>query len=95
MSERLVHGVIPVVVVNRGKPVVLTADYVLQRERVAVPVGVQRVRERQLARGFPLLAEVHEQLVLDTFGGIGGQLDVFIRLEGVDCLDQPDGADRD
>ena len=43
----------------------------------------------------PLGAEVHQDLVFDTAGGIGGQAHVLVRLEGTDPLDQSDGADGD
>ena len=41
------------------------------------------------------LAQVHEDLVFNTPGGIGSQLDVLFRVEGIDRLDQSDGADGD
>ena len=41
------------------------------------------------------LAQVHQDLVFDAAGGVGGQLDVLGRLIGAHRLDQPDGADGD
>ena len=78
-GERAVHGEIAVVLFYGGKTVVLAADDVLQGERVAVAIGFERVGQGKLSRVFPLLPEVHEQLVLNAFGGIGGQTDAFIR----------------
>ena len=33
--------------------------------------------------------------IFNAAGGIGGQLDVFVGLEGVDGFDQADGSDGD
>ena len=40
-----------------------------------------------------MLADVHQNLIFDTAGCVGGKLDVLVCLEGVDRLDQPDCAD--
>ena len=92
-GERTMHGEIAVVLFYGSKTVVLAADDILQGQRVAVAIGFERVGQRKLSRVFPLLPEMHEQLVLNAFGSIGGQTDAFIRPEGTDCLNQPDGAD--
>lgn len=88
------HGIIPVVLLNGGKPVILTADDILQGKRIAVAVGLECVGQGQLARALALLAEVHEQLVLNALGSICRQPYVLIRPEGADGLDQTDRADR-
>ena len=94
-SKRPVHGVVSVVLLDSRKPLIFTADHILQRKRVAVAVGLKRIGQRQLERALALLPEMHEQLVLNTLGGIGRQADVFVRPEGAHRLDQPDRADRD
>ena len=66
-----------------------------EEELVAVPVGAQGLVKGDLAllpRGFP---QVHEDLVLNAPGGVGGQLDLLGRLVGAHRLDQADGADGD
>ena len=35
---------------------------------------------------------MHQNLVLDTPGRVGGQLDILVGLEGIDGLDETDGA---
>ena len=47
---------------------------------------------RALGGIFP---QVHEDLILDAAGGVGGQLDVLVGPKGVDGLDEADGADGD
>lgn len=91
----MVHGIIPVVFVDGGKSVILTADDILQGERIAVAVSFERVGQRKLACGLAFLPKVHQQFVLDTFGGIGRQPDVFVRTEGADRFDQSDCSKRD
>ena len=94
MGERVVHGIVAVVLIDGGQPLVLAADDVLQGKGVAIPIGLERIRQRKLACGFAFLAEVHQQLVLDALGRIGRQTDIFIRPEGADRLDQPNRTNR-
>ena len=75
--------------------VVVHADDVHQGEGVAVPVGVDGVGQGHIPLVFPLASEVHENLVLHAPAGIGCQPDVFIRLEGGNPLDEPDGPNGD
>ena len=72
----------------------LRAEDVRQQQLVAVPVDVQRLVDRHLVLLRLGLAQIHQNLVLDTARSVGGQLDVFFRAEGVDRLNQADGADR-
>src|SRR5699024_11023834 len=46
-GERVVHGVVPVVFLDSGKPIVLAADDILQRERVAVARSEEYTSELQ------------------------------------------------
>ena len=86
------HGEVAVVFFHGGQTVIFAADDILQCQRIAVAIGFQRVGQRQLARVFSFLTEVHQQLVLNAFGGIGRQTDAFIRTEGVDRFDQSNRA---
>ena len=94
-GECALHGVVAVVLLDCAQPFVLAADHILQGEGIAVAVGFERVGQRQFARRLALVPEVHEQLVLDALGGVGGKADALVRAERADCFDQPDGADRD
>lgn len=94
-GERAVHGKIAVVLFHCGKTVIFAADDILQGQCIAVAVAFECVGQGQFSRVFPLLPEVHQKLVLNAFGSIGRQTDAFIRAEGADRFDQPDGADRD
>ena len=44
---------------------------------------------------FDVRPQIHENLVLYAARSVSGQLDVLIHFEGVDRLDEADGADRD
>lgn len=92
-EERAVHRIIAVVIVHGVQSLVLAADRILKRKRIAVAVGLERIRKRDLAGRSALAAEVHQQLVLDTLGGIGSQTDAALRPKGVDRLDQTDRSD--
>ena len=69
------------------------AQHVRQEQLVAVPVGVDRLVERDLRLLVGDLTDVHEDLVFDAARGIGRELDIPVRPEGIDGLDEPDGAD--
>ena len=73
----------------------LGAEDIREHELIAVPVGVQRFVDGDLSPLVLDLAEVHQDLVLDAAGGIGGQLDVFLRAEGIHRLDETDAPDGD
>lgn len=94
-GERAVHGVVAVVLLDCAQPLVLAADHILQGEGIAVAVCFERIGQRQLTGRLALVPEVHEQLVLDALGGIGGKTDALVRAERADCFDQSDRADRD
>ena len=40
------------------------------------------------------LAQVHQDLVLNAPGRVRGKLDLFFRIERVNCLDEADGSNR-
>lgn len=42
-----------------------------------------------------ILPQIHQDLVLDAAGSVGGQLDVLVGTEGIDGLDEPDGTNGD
>ena len=54
---------------------------------------VQGLVEGDLALQVGRLAQMHQYFVLNAPGGVGGQLDVFCGLIGIDGLDEADGAD--
>ena len=74
---------------------VLLAHHVAEAEGVAVRAGVQGFVEGDLTLELPLGAKVHEDLIFDAAGGVGGELDLFVGAEGVDGLDETDRADGD
>ena len=85
-------GVPGVQVLQHG---VVHRDHVHKGQGAPLPRGLQGVGQGDLPLELALGAEVHEDLILDTPAGIGGQAHVFVRLEGGDPLDEPDGADGD
>ena len=68
-----------------------------QKKLQGVPllVRVNGVREGDLPLELLLAAEVHEDLVFDAPGGVGGQAGALVGVEAGDPLDEADGADGD
>lgn len=85
-------GILGVQVLQHG---VVDADHVHQGQGVSVVVRVQRVGQGHLPLQLPGRPEVHEDLIFNASGRIGRQTHIFVRLEGGDPFDQPDGADRE
>ena len=75
--------------------VAVGAQHVGQQQLLAVPVGVQGLVKADLRALGGIFPQVHEDLILDAAGGVGGQLDVLVGPKGVDGLDEADGADGD
>ena len=99
VRQALIHqpsepqGAVPVVeVLQHG---VVHAHHVHQLQGVALLVRLDGVGEGDLPLELFLAAEVHEDLVFDAPGGIGGQPGPLLRIKTGDALDQADGADGD
>ena len=75
--------------------VTVGAQHVGQQQLLAVPVGVQGLVKADLRALGGIFPQVHEDLIFDAAGGVGGQLDVLVGPKGVDGLDEADGADGD
>ena len=98
-GQALVHqaaepeGRVPVVeVLQHG---VVHPHHVHQLQGVALLVRLDGVGEGDLPLELFLAAEVHEDLVFDAPGGVGGQAGALIGVEAGDPLDEADGADGD
>lgn len=57
-EERTVHRIIAVMIVHSVQTFVIAADRILKRKRIAVAVGLERIRERDLTGRSALAAEV-------------------------------------
>ena len=87
------QGAVPVVdVVQHG---VVHAHHVHQLEGVALFVRLDGVGQGHLALELLLAAEVHQHLIFDAAGGVGGQPGALTGVEAGDALDEADGADGD
>ena len=99
LAERLngaqEHGALRVVLERAAHGVGVRAENVREQQLVAVPVSVERLIDAHLRFLRAALAQVHEDLVFDAARGVGRELDVLVRLEGMDGLDEADRADRD
>ena len=73
----------------------IAAQDIRQQEFIAVPVHVEGLIDGKLVSQLGILAQIHQNFVFDTAGGIGGELDIAAGTEGVDRLDQTDCPDGD
>ena len=85
-------GVPGVQVLQEG---VVHPDGVHEGEGAPLPLPVQGVGQGDVPLGLALGAEVHEHLIFDAPGHIGGQAHLPVGAEGAHPLDEADGADGD
>ena len=71
----------------------VSAENVRKQQLVAVPVGFQRLIQRNLHACAAVAAQEHQHFVLNAAAGVGGELDFLRRVESVDGFNQPDRAD--
>ena len=87
------QGAVPVVdVVQHG---VIHPHHVHQLQGVALFVGVDGVGEGHLALELLLAAEIHQDLIFNAPGGVGGQPGALRRVKAGDPLDEADGPNGD
>ena len=80
---------------GRKDAVLFTAQNVGKQQLVAVLVHIQRLVDGHFLPQAGGFSDEHENFVFNAFGSVGGQLDAFVRTEGVDGLYQSYGADGD
>ena len=68
-------------------------QHIHQQKLVAVGINVQRFVNAGILPTVAAFAQIHQNFILNAAAGVGGQLDVLARLEGVDRFDEADGAD--
>ena len=73
--------------------VLLCPQHIAEQQLVSVPIGVERLIKGDLPLSVGIFAQMHQDLIFDTAGGIRRQLDVLVRPVGAHRLDEPDGAD--
>ena len=66
-----------------------------EKKLISIPVNIERFIDGDLQFGLVIPAQIHEDLVFNTTGGIGGKFDIFLWIEGIDCFDQSNCADGD
>ena len=66
-----------------------------KQQFIAIPVHIQRFVDRYFHAGPAVSPQIHQNFVFDTAGCIRRKFNLLFRIEGIDCLDQSDGSDRD
>ena len=74
---------------------VVHPHHVHQLQGVALLVRVDGVGQGDLTLELFLAAEVHQDLIFNTPGGVSGQPGALLRVKAGDPLDEADGADGD
>ena len=70
-------------------------ENIRKKQLVALEIGVEGLVEGDFALELGGAPQIHQDFILDAARGIRRELDVLVRTEGVDRLDEPDGADGD
>lgn len=78
---------------NLLQKVAVLADHIHQRQRRAIGTGLYVIEQGYILGTFALGAEVHQDFIFHTPGGIGGQPCPFGGVKGGDSLDESDGTD--
>ena len=63
-EERTVHRIIAVMIVHSVQTLVLAADRILKRKRIAVAVGLERIRERETS---PAVLRLRRKCISSSF----------------------------
>ena len=94
---QVLYGIVMVLIhtVVMDKMLMMGASRTEVKIIVAVPVYIQRLVNRDFHFRLVIPAQIHQYLIFNAPGSIGCQLDIFLRIEGVDRLDQSDGANGD
>ena len=67
----------------------------MARSRSPLSASVSRSIDGHFQSGLIISPQIHQDLVFDTPGGVGGKLDIFLRIKGINSLDKPDRPDGD
>ena len=87
------QGAVPVMeILQHG---IIHTYHIHQLESIAFLVGVNGIREGYLSLQLLLNGEIHQDLIFNAPGGIGGQTRTFFRVKTGDTLDESKGPDRD
>ena len=73
--------------------VLARSQYIRQQQLISVPVHIQRFVDGHFQFDLAVPPQIHEDLIFDAPGSIGGKLYVFIGFECIDRLDQSDRPD--
>ena len=73
--------------------ILIRSKNIRQQKFISIPIHIQRFIYGHFQTCLIISSEIHENLILNASGSIGGQLDVLIRLKGIDGFDESDGSD--
>ena len=75
--------------------ILLRSEDIRQKKLISIPVYIERLIDRDLHPCLVISPQIHQNLVLDAPGRVRGELDLFLRIERVDRLDEADRPNRD
>lgn len=75
--------------------VLLCPQHIAEQQLVSVPIGVERLIKGDLPLSVGIFAQMHQDLIFDTAGGIRRQLDILIRAISPHRFDQANGPNGD
>ena len=74
--------------------ILLRSEDIGQEQFISIPVHIERLINRNFHARLVVSPQIHQNLVLDAPGRVRGKLDLFFRIERVNCLDEADGSNR-
>ena len=75
--------------------ILLRSEDIGQEQFISIPVHIERLINRNFHARLVVSPQIHQNLVLDAPGRVRGELDLFLRIECVDRLDEADRPNRD
>ena len=75
--------------------ILLRSEDIGQEQFISIPVHIERLINRNFHARLVVSPQIHQNLVLDAPGRVRGELDLFLRIERVDRLDEADRPNRD
>jgi len=75
--------------------VLVPRHHILKRQRPSLGPRLDQLRQRHIRAALPPGTKIHQDLIFNTPGSVGCELDILIHPVGADGLDQADGANGD
>ena len=83
--QQILFNLILNIMVNH---ILIRSQDIREKQLISIPIHIQRLVNGDLQPCLAVAPQIHEDLILDASGGVGRQLNIFVRLKGIDRLNQ-------